>query len=73
MENISKPAPKPQHLSADEVLILTALPKQKKGEFLVTKDGEVLYAPGKGYLTLGAAAILAQYRKAKRQDSTARI
>ena len=39
---------------------------QKKGEFLVTKDGEVLYAPGKGYLTLGAAAILAQYRKAKR-------
>ena len=66
LENISKPAPKPQHLSVDEVLILTALPKQKKGEFLVTKDGEVFYAPGKGYLTPGAAALLAQYRKAKR-------
>lgn len=66
LENISKPAPKPQHLSVDEVLILTALPKQKKGEFLVTKDGEVFYAPGKGYLAPGAAAILAQYRKAKR-------
>jgi len=39
---------------------------QKKGEFSVTKDGEVFYAPGKGYLTPGAAAILAQYRKAKR-------
>jgi len=24
----------------------------------VTKDGEVLYDPGKGYLTLGAAAII---------------
>jgi DNA-binding PadR family transcriptional regulator len=66
LENISKSAPKPQHLSIAEVLILTALPKQKKGEFLVTKDGEVFYAPGKGYLTPGAAAILAQYRKAKR-------
>jgi len=30
---------------------------QKKGEFLVTKDGEVLYAPGKGYLTLAAAIL----------------
>lgn len=66
LKNISKPAPKPQHLSPEEVLILTALPKQKKGDFLVTKDGEVLYARGKGYLTLGAAAILAQYRRAKR-------
>jgi len=66
LENISKPAPKHQHLSFDEVLILDALTKREEGEFLVTKDGEVLYAPGRGYLTPGAAAILAQYRKAKR-------
>jgi len=38
----------------------------EKGEILVTKDGQVLYDPGRGYLTPGAAAILAQYRKAKR-------
>jgi len=66
LENISKLAPKPRHLSFEEVLIISALPKQKKGEFLVTEDGEVFYAPGKGYLTPGAAAILAGYRKAKR-------
>lgn len=65
LENISKPAPKPQHLSFEEVLIISTLTKRKKGDFLVTKDGEVLYAPGKGYLTAGAAAILAEYRKAK--------
>jgi len=51
-------------LSAEEVLILTALPKQKKGESLVTEDGEVLYAPGKGYLTL-AAAILEKGKKGR--------
>ena len=27
---------------------------QKKGEFLVIKDGEVLYAPGRSCLTLAA-------------------
>lgn len=66
LENISKPARKPQHLSFEEVLIITTLTKRKKGDFLVTKDGEVFCAPGKGYLTAGAAAILAEYRKAKR-------
>jgi hypothetical protein len=52
-------------LSLEEVLIISALTKQKKGEFLVTKDAEILYAPGRGYLT-EAGAILAEYRKIKR-------
>jgi DNA-binding MarR family transcriptional regulator len=66
LQNISKPAPKPQHLSVEELLFVTALPKRGKGEFLVTEDGEVLYAPGKGYLAAEAAAVLAAYRKRKR-------
>lgn len=66
LENISKPILKPQHLSFEEVLIISALTKTKKGEFLVTKDGEMLYAPGEGYLAVEAAAVLAAYRKAKR-------
>jgi len=66
LENISKPRPKPQHLSLEEVLIITALTKRKKGEFLVTKDSEMLHAPGEGYLTVEAATVLAAYRKAKR-------
>ena len=63
LENISKPAPKPQHLSLEEVLIITPFSK-RKGDFWVTRDGEVIYAPGKGYLTV--EAILAEYRKANR-------
>jgi len=37
---------------------------QKKGEFLVIKDGEVLYAPGRSYLTL-AADILEKGKEGK--------
>ena len=37
---------------------------QKKGEFSATKDGEALYAPGKGYLTL-AVAILEKGKEGK--------
>jgi len=59
-------------LSLQEVLIISTLNKQKKGEFLVTKDGKILYAPGRDYLTMEAGAILAEYRRGKRarqQDS----
>ena len=66
LQNMSKPAPKPRHLSLQEVLIISALNKQKKGEFLVTKDSEILYAPGRSYLTMEAGAILAKYRRGKR-------
>jgi len=32
----------------------------------VTDDGEILYAPGRGYLTMEAGAVLTEYRKGKR-------
>lgn len=66
LQNMSKQGPKPQHLSLEEVLIISALTKQEKGEFLVTKDGEILCDPGRGYLTMQAAAILPEYRKEKK-------
>ena len=37
---------------------------QKKGEFLVTKEGQVLYAPGRSYLTL-AVDILEKGKEGK--------
>lgn len=62
-EHLLKPFPTPQYLSLEEVIIISTLTERKKGDFFVTKEGEVLYAPGKGYLTLEAAAILAECRK----------
>lgn len=66
LENISKPAPKPQHLSAEELLMISALTKREKGDFFVTEDGQMVYAPGEGRLTIEAAIILSAYRKPKR-------
>ncbi len=66
LENISKPAPQPQHLSGDELVIISSLTKKGGGKFFVTGDGEIVYTPGEGYLTLEAAAILSAYRKTRR-------
>lgn len=66
LENMSKPTPKPQHLSVEELLIITALTEKKKGEFLVTEDGEVFYAP-EGYLTMEAAALVATNRRERKR------
>lgn len=67
LENISKPSLKPQHLSFEEVLILSSLAQQKVGKFLVTKDGEIFYDGGKGYLSMGAAALVAANRRERRR------
>jgi hypothetical protein len=65
LENISKPIPKPRHLSVEEVVIISSLTKKGSGQFFVTGGGEIIYAPGEGYLTLEAAAILSSHRKAR--------
>ena len=67
LENISKPSLEPQHLSFEEVLILSSLAQQKVGKFLVTKDGEIFYDGGKGYLSMGAAALVAANRRERRR------
>jgi len=67
LENISKPSLKPQHLSFEEVLILSSLAQQKVGKFLVTKDGEIFYDGGKGYLSMEAAVFLAANRRERRR------
>ena len=65
--NISKPSLKPQHLSFEEVFILSSLAQQKVGKFLVTKDGEIFYDGGKGYLSMEAAALVATNRRERRR------
>lgn len=66
--NISKPSLKPQHLSFEEVFILSSLAQQKRiGKFLVTKDGEIFYDGGKGYLSMEAAALVATNRRERRR------
>lgn len=68
LENSSKPSLKPQHLSFEEVLILSSLAQQRRiGKFLVTKDGEIFYDGGKGYLSMGAAALVAANRRERRR------
>ena len=67
LENISKASLKPQHLSFEEVLILSSLAQQKVGKFLVTKDGEMFYDGGKGYLSMEAAALVATNRRERRK------
>ena len=68
LENISKPSLKPQHLSFEEVFILSSLVQQRRiGKFLVTKDGEIFYDGGKGYLSMGAATLVAANRRERRR------
>lgn len=67
LENISKSSLEPQHLSFEEVLILSSLAQQEVGKFLVTKDGEIFYDGGKGYLSMGAAALVAANRRERRR------
>lgn len=56
---LSKPALAPEHLSLQEVLIISSLVRQKTGKFFVTKDGKILHDAGKGYLSMEAAVVLA--------------
>jgi len=77
LENISKPTLKPlhfpkpeavpEHLSFQEVLIISTLVRQKTGKFFVTKDGEILHDTAKGYLSMEAAFSLAANRRERRR------
>jgi len=52
-------------LSFEEVLILSSSAQQKVGKFFVTKDGEIFYDGGKGYLSMGAAALVGKQKGKK--------
>ena len=66
-QHFPKPAAVPEHLSFQEVLIISTLVRQKTGKFFVTKDGKILHDTAKGYLSMEAAVFLAANRRERRR------
>jgi hypothetical protein len=63
---ITKPPPRPYHLSVEEAYLLRLVTKGEKGNYFVTKEGYIVQDPQLGYLSYNQAVLLADHRKSKR-------
>lgn len=65
LQSIKMGIPKRQLLSFEETVLIIESNKQGSRDFIVAENGQIFTVPGKGRLTMEAAALLSAYRQKK--------